>query len=211
MKKEIIGALALTFLTFTGGASAQSPIIHRAQGPASHGITQALPHSYESLKRHLQDALDAINAKLAEPKTAKLHKEINDSLSRMRQLKADYYKSRDHKHVQAFLAEYKKTKFKLKPFTDALAPVIEKPLDVLELFEEYESETLVVNWTEVDAMMATTKKLIFEQAEAESMFETIKQNSENVLAQRQAQGEPLSIALYDEADLKAVELYFNGN
>lgn len=208
MIRQLIVVLAAA-LVFSGSSAKaynvqptykSSPLLHLAQAQLS---------SYPSLKQKLQESLDAVNAKLAEANNARLKRELDLSVSRINQLKTDYLKSRDRRYLSAFVREYKKIKFNLKPLTDSLAPVVQKPLDVLETIREYEGPNLIVNWTEVDAMTSDFTKMIMTLAEAESMVATISENSNNYFNERLSAGDAPSISLLDEADITAVEKYLN--
>lgn len=173
-------------------------------------LAQAQLTTYPILKAKLKASLDAIDAKLAEPDNARIKRELDNSLSRINQLKSSYFTSRDGKYLTAIVSEYKKVKFKLKPLTDSLAPLMEAPLDVLDTIQEYENPNLVVDWQEIDAMTATYKQMIDNLANADSMVRNITENSDNYVEAKLSEGESISISLYDEADRKAVEMYLNG-
>lgn len=178
------------------------PVIHLAQAQLS---------SYPVLKAKLKASLEAIDAKLAEPNNARLKSELDSALASIDQLKANYYKTHDRKYLSSLVSEYKKVKFKLKPLTDSLAPLMEAPLDVLDTINEYEGPNLVIDWTEVDSMTANFKKLVNQFADADSMVQTISENSSNYVDNKVSQGESITLSLYDEADRKAWEMYLNGN
>jgi len=173
-------------------------------------LAQAQLTTYPILRAKLKASLDAIDAKLAEPNNAKLTNELYSSLSRINQLKASYFNSHDKKYLTAIVTEYKKVKFKLKPLTDSLAPLMEAPLDVLDTIKEYENPNLVVDWKEVESITAKYTKMIDDFANADSMVRSITENSDKYVEARLAEGESISISLYDEADRKAVEMYLNG-
>lgn len=170
-------------------------------------LAQAQLSSYPVLKAKLKASLDAIEAKLAEPENYKLKSELDNSLARIEQLKVSYFNTHDKKHLSAYVNEYKKVKFKLKPLTDALAPLMEAPLDVLDTIKEYESPNLVVDWTEVNSMTAKYNKMVMQFADADSMVKSITENSDNYVNTKISQGEAISMSLYDEADRNAVEMY----
>ncbi len=203
-------AVVLAAAMVVSGSSAKAHGVQLSfTSPQLLHLAQAQLSSYPSLKQKLQASLDAVNAKLAEPNNVRLKGELDYSVSKINQLKSDYLKSRDRRYLSAFVREYKKIKFNLKPLTDSLTPVIQSPLDVLDTIREYEGPNLIVNWTEVDAMTSEFTKMVMTLAEAESMVETISESSNNYFNERLSAGEPPSISLSDEADMKAVEKYLN--
>lgn len=208
MIRQLIVVLAAA-LVFSGSSAKAYNVQPTYTSPPLLHLAQAQLSSYPALKLKLQESLDAVTAKLAEANNARLKRELDLSVSRINQLKTDYLKSRDRRYLSAFVREYKKIKFNLKPLTDSLAPVMEKPLDVLETIREYESPNLIVNWTEVDAMTSEFTKLVMTMAELDSMVTTIFENSNNYFNEKLSAGEAPSISLLDEADIKAVENYLN--
>ncbi|QQR55985.1 MAG: hypothetical protein IPG59_13310 [Candidatus Melainabacteria bacterium] len=80
---------------------------------------------------------------------------------------------------------------------------------MLETIREYEGPNLIVNWSEIDAMTADFTKMVMTLADAENMMKTISENSNNYFNERLSAGDPPSISLSDEADIKAVEKYLN--
>ncbi len=208
MMRQLIVVLTATLVVSSSNAEAHSRQPSSASTEVIH-MAQAQLSSYPSLKLKLQASLDAVNAKLAEPNNSRFKRELDFSISKIDQLKSDYFKSRDRRYLRAFVGEYKKVKFNLKPLTDSLTPVMEMPLDVLETIREYEGPNLIVNWSEIDAMTADFTKMVMTLAEAENMMKTISENSNNYFNERLSAGDPPSISLSDEADIKAVEKYLN--
>lgn len=173
-------------------------------------LAQAQLSSYPVLKAKLKASLDAIDEKLAEPDNARLKRDLETALARIDQLKTNYFNNRNPKHLTGLVDQYKKVKFKLKPLTDSLAPLMDAPLDVLDTIGEYEGPNLVVDWAEIDSMTANYKKMVNQFADADSMVQNISENSKNYVDDKLSQGEPISMSLYDEADQKAWEMYLNG-
>lgn len=194
--------LAATVFSSTQSAYSQSVV-------AQQGITQTHPHSYESLKRELALKLADIDAELQKSDTAALQSAVDAALSNMARLAAEYYSSPNQKTAAAYLSHFKIVRFKLKPLLSRLEPHMEKPFDVLDVMEEYESDTLVVDWKEVETMTASWKGMIFRYAEADTRVETINSLSEQIADDRIAQGDPITLKLYDEADLQAVEKHLS--
>lgn len=207
MTRQLSVVLALALAVLPGIAKANNSDFSSDHASSHIQLAQAQLSSYPVLKAKLRASLDAIEAKLAEPENYRLKRELDNSLARIEQLKVSYFNTRDKKHLSAFVSEYKKVKFKLKPLTDALAPLMEAPLDVLDTIKEYESPNLVVDWAEVNSMTANYNKMVMQFADADSMVNSITENSDNYVNTKISQGEPISISLYDEADRNAVEQY----
>lgn len=208
MIRQLAVVLATALCTSSGIAQAGIAIQSLPQQMVSEiHLAQAQLTTYPILRAKLKASLDAIDAKLAEPDNARLKSELYSSLSRINQFKSSYFSSHDQKYLTAIASEYKKVKFKLKPLTDALAPLMEAPLDVLDTIKEYENPNLVVDWKEIDLMTTNYKKMVDDFASADSMVRSITENSDNYVETKLAEGESISISLYDEADRKAVEMY----
>ncbi len=198
----LLSAAVSAFIFSSIPASAQIDVIQLAR-------TQTQLHTYNSLKNQLSMTIDDLNNVLQVPDTAKLKSAVDMWLSKMDRLAADYYQSPNRKTASAYSSELKKIRFKFKDLTQKLATYMVKPLQVLEIMHEYESDTLVINWPEVDTMMKPTKDLIERFADVESRMEHICQQSEKIAQEKLAQGEFISNELYDEADVQAVEQYLH--
>lgn len=201
---------ALVFSAFAMSVLIQPAQADPSASTAPMGITQAQPHSYESLKNQLSMSLDELNAELQKSDTAALKTKIDAALTKMGKLKSSYYQSQSRNTALAFVTEFKKIRFHLKDLTLKVEPFMNKPFDVLEVMQEYESDTLVIDWKEVDAMTASWKEMINRYAEAETMVETIKNHVDQYVNEQLASGEFITLQLYSDADLYAVEKYLQG-